>query len=236
MAAEFDGQDLRGAEFWDVDLAGARFRDVDLTGATISQARLVDVRIDALIDGLVINGVDVTSYVNEHDRWYPLRTMLRPADAAGMRAAWAALAASWAPTEERARLLGSPRVHESVDGEWSFVQTLRHLVFAMDKWFTVPVLGGVFHPLGLPNTGAADLHWPGLDRGADPSLDETLAVRAQRVDALRTFLDGVTASELARSVPVIEHGDVPVADCIHVVFDEEFHHHRYAVRDLDRLG
>ncbi len=51
---------------------------------------------------------------------------------------------------------------------WSFVATLRHLVFAMDKWFTAPILGGEeLHPVGLPNTGFADL-------GADPNLDEVL--------------------------------------------------------------
>ena len=36
----------------------------------------------------------------------------------------------------------------SGDEEWSFVETLRHLVFAMDKWFTVPVVGEPFHPIG----------------------------------------------------------------------------------------
>lgn len=45
-------------------------------------------------------------------------------------------------------------LHESVNEEWSFVQTLRHLVFAMDKWFTAPILGDRFHPIGLPNTGS----------------------------------------------------------------------------------
>ena len=40
---------------------GARFRDVNLTDATISHAWLVNVDIDALIDTVVINGVDVTA-------------------------------------------------------------------------------------------------------------------------------------------------------------------------------
>ena len=162
MPEEFEG-DLAGAVFWGADLSGARFRDVDLTGVTISHAWLVDVDIDALVESVVINGVDVTDYVNERDPWYPLRAMLRPADPAGMRAAWAALEAEWATTIAQARALPESAVHESVDGEWSFVQTLRHLVFAMDKWFTAPILGGPFHPIGLPNSGSVDFPWPGLD-------------------------------------------------------------------------
>src|SRR4051812_42218845 len=138
MAEEFEG-DLAGAVFWGADLSGARFRDVNLTGARISHAWLVDVDVDALVDGLVINGVDVTAYVNERDPWYPLRAMIRPTTPDGMRAAWAALEAEWATTIAQARTLSDEQTNESVGGEWSFVQTLRHLVFAMDKWFTAPV-------------------------------------------------------------------------------------------------
>ena len=140
MPEEFEG-DLAGAVFWGADLSGARFRDVNLTDATISHAWLVNVDIDALVDTVVINGVDVTAYVNERDPWYPLRAMLRPSDPEGMRAAWAALEDEWAKTITRALALPEDALHESVNDEWSFVQTLRHLVFAMDKWFTAPILG-----------------------------------------------------------------------------------------------
>ncbi len=84
MPEEFEG-DLAGAVFWGADLSGARFRDVNLTDAKISHSWLVNVDIDALIDKVVINGVDVTAYVNERDPWYPLRAMLRPSDPEGMR-------------------------------------------------------------------------------------------------------------------------------------------------------
>src|SRR5947207_947543 len=77
MPEEFGG-DLAGAVFWGADLSGARFRDVNLTDAKISHAWLVNVDIDALVDTVVINGVDVTAYVNARDPWYPLRAMLRP--------------------------------------------------------------------------------------------------------------------------------------------------------------
>src|SRR6478609_2487135 len=72
VAEEFEG-DLAGAVFWGADLRGARFRDVNLTDVEISHAWLVNVDIDALIEKVVINGVDVTDYVSERDQWHPLR-------------------------------------------------------------------------------------------------------------------------------------------------------------------
>ena len=237
MPEEFEGRDLSGAVFWGVDLSGARFRDVNLTDVTISHAWLVNVDIDALVDHVTINGVDVTQYVNERDRWYPLRAMLRPADPEGMRAAWEALEQAWAPTIERARGLTDAQVHESVGGEWSFVETLRHLVMAMDKWFTMPILGETeFHPIGLPNTGSVDFGWPGLDRNSDPSFDDVLDVRTDRAARFRQYLNTVTAPDLERDVEVLENGTTPVNECLYTVFEEEFHHHRYALRDLAELG
>jgi hypothetical protein len=126
-------------------------------------------------------------------------------------------------------------LHESVDGEWSFVQTLRHLVFAMDKWFTVPILGESFHPIGLPNTGSVDFPFPGLDARVTPSVDEALAVRADRASRFRASLASISTTDLAQPVEVLENGTNPVEECIFTVFEEEFWHHRYAVRDLALL-
>jgi DinB superfamily/Pentapeptide repeats (8 copies) len=237
MAEEFEGRDLSGAVFWGVDLSGAHFRDVNLTDVTITHAWVRNVDIDALVDHVTINGVDVTQYVNERDRWYPLRAMLRPTDPDGFDAAWGALEQEWASTIERARSLTEAQRHESVGGEWSFVDTLRHLVFAMDKWFTLPILGAdEFDPLGLPNTGSADFVWPGLDRRADPTLDEVLEVRAGRAAQFRDFLHTLTPGELVHEVDVLENGTTPVNECLYTVFEEEFHHNRYALRDLARLN
>jgi hypothetical protein len=236
MAEEFEDRDLREAIFWGVDLSRARFRDVNLTDAKISHAEIVNVEIDGLVDNVTINGVDVTHYVNEHDRWYPLRAMLRPTDPDGMRRAWDALEQAWATTIERARRLTETQQHESVDGEFSFVQTLRHLVFAMDKWFTAPILDEDFDPMGLPNTGSLEFPWPGIDRDADPSFGDVLAVRARRAARLRQYIDTVQPPDLTRTVEVLENGTTPVGACIHVVFEEEFEHNRYAERDLAHFG
>ncbi len=234
MPEEFGG-DLAGAVFWGADLRGARFRDVDLTGARISHAWLVDVEIDALVEGVVINGVDVTTYVNERDPWFPLRAMLRADEPTSMLAAWSALRAEWAATIEMARLIPEERLHERVEGEWSFVETLRHLVFAMDKWFTVPVLGEPFHASGLPNTGSVDFPWPRLDDRLTPTVTEALAVRADREARFGEYLSSVTVDDLSTTVDVLENGPHSVKDCIHTVFEEEFWHNRYARRDLELL-
>jgi DinB superfamily/Pentapeptide repeats (8 copies) len=235
MPEEFEG-DLAGAVFWGADLSGAQFRDVNLTDATISHAWLVNVNVDALVDALVINGVDVTAYVNERDPWYPLRSMLRPATPEDMRTTWAALEPEWATIVASASAHAETMLHESVDGQWSFVQTLRHLVFAMDKWFTSPILGEPFHPIGLPNTGSADFPWPGLDVTLTPSLVDALAVRADRATRFRDYLNSVTAADFARPIEVLENGTNPLQECLYTVFEEEFWHLRYATRDLAQLG
>jgi hypothetical protein len=231
---EFEG-DLTGAVFWGADMRGARFRDVNLADVTITHAWLDGVEVDAFVDRVIINGVDVTSYVNDHDHWYPLRRVLRVSDPEEMRDGWAALSEAWGATIADAQQRPEPDLHVSVDGEWSFVQTLRHLVLAMDKWFTVPIAGGAFDPIGLPNRGSADAPWPGLDAHAAPSLADALAVRANRVDRLRGYLADLTDDELGRTVDVIENGPHTVQQCISTVFEEEFWHLRYARRDLAKL-
>ncbi len=234
MPGEFEG-DLTEAVFWGADMRGARFRDVNFTGARISHSWVVDVDIDAFVDKLVVNGVDVTDYVNERDEWYPVRAMIRASDPDGLRAAWAALDEVWAPTIARAQALGEAKAQESVNEEFSFVQTVRHLVFAMEKWFNLPVLGETFHAMGLPNTGSLEFPWPGLDYSVQPSLAEALAVRAERAATFRAYLANVDAADLPRAVEVLENGKATVLDCLQTVMEEEFWHHRYALRDLGVL-
>jgi hypothetical protein len=234
MPEEFEG-DLTEAVFWGVDMSGARFRYVNFTGTRISHSWVVDVDIDAFVDKLVVNGVDVTDYVNERDEWYPVRAMIRASEPDGLRAAWAALQEVWSPTIARARALGEQKAQESVNEEFSFVQTVRHLVMAMDKWFTAPVLGESFDPIGIPNTGSLDFPWPELDYSLRPSLEEALAVRADRAEKFRDYLADVDAAALSREVEVLENGNATVLECLQTVMEEEFWHNRYALRDLTML-
>ena len=133
---DFSNEDLAGSRFEHVSLTHARFNDVDLgnarfslvnfTGVTIRGAELVDVDISGEIEDLRVNGVDVVPLVEaELDRRYPERATMRPSDADGYREAWAVLERLWQQTVDRARGMNPELLHEQVDGEWSFIQTLR---------------------------------------------------------------------------------------------------------------
>lgn len=196
---------------------------------------LVGVEIDGVVERLVVNGVDVTGYVEANDPWHPLRAAGRARDVRSMIAGCEALDAAWSETIESVRSSPPEVAESSVDGEWTFVQSLRHLVFGTDKWFTHPVLADGFHPIGLPNTGSLDFPWPDIDPDATASLEEAAAARAERVGRLRSWLDECDDADLDREVVVLENGSHSVGDCIRVVFEESFEHLRYARRDLARL-
>jgi hypothetical protein len=69
----------------DQDLTDAEFRECDLTRARLIGVVMQDAVIDGLVTNLVVNGVDVTSYVEaELDRRYPVRLLLRSADPADL--------------------------------------------------------------------------------------------------------------------------------------------------------
>ena len=161
MTSFTGSDDLRGAEFVDTDLSRARFVGADLSGVVMRGVQVDGADIDApwlLSDGgsLLVNGVDVTAYVDaELNRRFPGRAEQRAEDPEGLRAAWAALERTWAATLERVAAMPEGTVDVSVDGEWSFAQTLRHLVLATDMWLGKAVLEieQPFHPLGLLDAG-----------------------------------------------------------------------------------
>ncbi len=69
------------------------------------------------------------------------REMLRAAEPEGLAGAWAMIEDMWGRTVVRARELPEPVLHEQVDGEWSFVQTHRHLVLVTDCWLRRMIKG-----------------------------------------------------------------------------------------------
>ena len=237
MAETFEDKDLSGAVFRNVNLANARFRGAVMTGVVIRDAMCVNVDVDAMVFNFVVNGVDVVPYVKQElDKRYPIRTLLKPTDPEGMRTAWKALDDLWATTLEKARELPEGKLHESVNDEWSFVETLRHLVFAMDRWFTSPVLGESFEPIGIAPSGSGNLSYLGIDHAAAPSFTEALAVRERRAGQMREYLAGVTPEDLQKSISVPGSGNPTVQGALHVIFDEEWAHNRYATRDLEILS
>lgn len=236
MAEEFEDRDLSASVFWGVNLRKATFRDADFSGSTFFHTEWRDVSIDGVIDRLVVNGVDVTSYVNEHDIWHPLRVQLSPDSVEEMRATWENLCAEWAKVLDRVSGMPPDAATVSVNGEWSLRDTLRHLMFAMDKWFMWPILGRRdFTPMGLPNTGSIDRDWPGLDRTSDPTFAAVLETRASMTATFTDYLSSLDLTTMEPEVDVLENGSVPALMCFHVVFEEEFEHLRYALRDLSVL-
>lgn len=245
--ARFTGSDeLRGAEFVGADLRGARFVGADLSGAVMRAVDVAGADIDApwLLDGessLRVNGVDVTVFVEaELNRRFPGRADRRADDPDGLRAAWAALQHTWAGTIERVAAMPAGAVDESVGGEWSFAQTLRHLVMATDTWLGRAILQveQPFHPIGQPN---AEYELDGNDMSVfstvPPSYADVLEVRADRVAMVNDFLTTVTLHDLAetRKNPWAPEYPETVLTCLHTILEEEWEHHRYAVRDLDAI-
>ena len=197
--------DLREVTFDDTYLTKARFKNVDLRGAVIRGSLLIDVEISGEISNLVVNGIDVTSFVeSELNRLDPDRLKMQPRDVAGFREAWDILERRWAETVERARRLEAldpALLHERVDGEWSFIETLRHLVFASDAWLRRVVLGDPtpWSPLDLPHDDMADIPEVPRDRDVRPSLDEVLELRRDRMGTMRRLVDELTEEQLAWS-------------------------------------
>jgi hypothetical protein len=246
--------DLSGATAQDVRMVDASIRSADLTRLSVRDALFRDVRIrGSSIEGLeisgevvrlTVNGVDVGPLVlAELDRIHPGHAAMRPTDADGFRHAWDVVEELWTGTVERARRLAPGLLHESVDGEWSFVQTLRHLAFATECWLLRAILGDPrpWHRLSLPWDEAPPIEGVEHDRDARPSLDEALVLRLDRMAAVRRYLDDLTDEVLAgHTVPVDAPGwpearSFPVRECLLTILNEEWWHRQYAERDLTVL-
>lgn len=224
-------------ELTDQDLAGARFVRCRMTDVVIRGSEVTGMEIDDphLHRGtLLVNGVDVVPFVErELARRFPGRELRTATTPDGLRAAWAAVEDAWTTLMPRAA--GVEDV--SVDGEWSFAQTLRHLVLATNAWLHGAILEReqVFHPLGVP---FAEFAADGGDMSVfrEPSsYDEVVAVRAEHLAMVRDYLATVTSDALAepRSNPWAPEHRTSVLACLHVILNEEWEHQRYAVRDLD---
>ena len=242
----FENQDLSNARYVECNFDGTEFREATMVGARIIGSVLIDVEIDAYVQNVTVNGVDVGPLVEaELDRRHPERVALRPTDVAGALAALDVVDEVWEPTLARVRGLPEEVRYAQVAGEWSTVETLRHLLFVYDAWFGRAVLGepSPYHPLGQPAT-FMDAESLGLDLGASdlrPSLDEVLDARSARQRQVRDHLSRLDDDGLRRPVPTHGISGFPpeeersTLDCLRVLFNEEWAHHRFAARDLDVL-
>jgi hypothetical protein len=227
--------------FVDQDLSAAEFRECVLDGVRLVGVVMQDAEIDGLVTNLVVNGVEVTAYVEaELDRRYPVRVLIRSDAPADLLEGARQLHATWTATIDRLR--ASPGLeHCTVNDEWSALQTLRHLIFVHDSWFRRCVLGSIqrFSPMGLAPDYVPDRERQGLDLAADPTLDEVAVVRDQQAAELDAWLRTVTPAQLAMTAPVPDgEGWPPYArgrstrQCLGTVLNEESAHHGFCVRDL----
>ncbi|MEO7587752.1 MAG: DinB family protein [Arachnia sp.] len=245
-AAYVQSDEFRGSRIHLCDLGGLEIRDCEVSGLKIVDCYGSDVHLGGDFARVVVNDIDVTAYVEaELDRQHPARVLARSSTSPDdYRAAWAAIETLWETTLDRARLLPESRLHEQVNGEWSMVETQRHLLFASDAWLGNSVLeeAAPYHPLGLPAGGtppqvAAEL---GLTLDLTPTLEEVMTARRTRAATMRGVVLGLTEAELDRVCPRKPAGAHPdreyvVRRCLTVILKEEAEHHRYAVRDLATL-
>jgi DinB superfamily len=151
----------------------------------------------------------------------------------GLLAAWNTVEGFWADTVAQARLLGAEQLSTRVNGEWSFVETLRHLINVTDAWIGDLVLEkrSPYDPIGLP----PDFFTPGpelgLDLNARPSLADVLDRRSTRMAEARDAIAQQTVGGLDRLCGRFD-GQFTVLGAFQNVIFEEWAHHFFAVRDL----
>jgi hypothetical protein len=241
----FNG-DLRGATFVAANLQGARFVESDLSGVVMRGVDIAGADIDAPWlpgdpSGMLVNGVDVAPYVEaELNRRFPGRDERRAADPAGLGSAWAKVEQAWGAAQERAAAMPAGSVDISVDGEWSFSQTLRHLVMATDTWLrqAIQQVESPHHPIGQPDSSyGSDGGDAAAFRPGTPPFAEVLEVRAERVAMVRDLIAALTPEQLdePRANPHSPEHAETVRSCLHTILEEEWEHLRFALRDLDAL-
>jgi DinB superfamily len=248
-AEEFKNRNLTGSRFEHVDLSEVRIHDAALRDVRISGAWIMDLVIDGEIEGsLTVNGVDLLPALEaELNRRYPGREAIyavMAGDADSFREAMRVLDGAWPSTIERLRRLPPTQLHERVDEQWSAVENIRHLVFAIDSWAKRALLGDAapYDPLDLPHTEMGEVDGVPNDLDARPSLDEVLALHEDRLAVVRGVIEGLTDERLAETTEPNTAPGYPepqayeVRRCLAACVIEEWEHRRYIERDLDRAG
>lgn len=245
MTTYTDTDDFQGATFYDLSMRDARIRQADVRGMTMRGVFLDGLDIDShdlAMGTLVVNGVDVVPFVEaELDRRFPGRGLRHAQTPGDLRGAWDAARGAWA---EVVASTPPELVDAHVPDEWSFAQTLRHLVLATDTWLGKAIRGEEqpFHEIGQIFDGAAEMGFDcSIFRDGPVPYAEVLEVRAERQQRVSDFLAEVTPEQLAeeRADPWGGPGggwSPTVGDCVRVILDEEWAHLRYATRDLAVLG
>jgi len=157
-----------------------------------------------------------------------------------MRREWVAIEQVWADTMARAIRLPESSLARRVNDEWSFLETLRHLVFVTDAWVRRTILSETqpWHVFALPPDDDVDVRPWGINRDDVPTMAEVLTARQDRQDIVRRVMDELTDESLTRMcTPPTAVGWPPpvpfqVGFCLDLVLSEERAHRSYATRDL----
>jgi DinB family protein/pentapeptide repeat protein len=216
------------------NFSGQTIRNIDLSNAKIVGANLQNTRLSGMINGLVLNDVEVAPLIDaELTRLHPERAKLRPLDLQGCREAVAILDAQLESTYERSLAFREEQRHQRVDDEWSLVESIRHLVMVLDGWFSRTIRGeeDPFHPIGLtPSFMPPKPEGTSIDPDADPTFEEARDVLRDRMGAFRAYVDDLVQEELSRP---IDNFTGSVHGSLWVIFDELWAHNRFINRDLD---
>ena len=180
-----------------------------------------------------VDGVRVAPPVTEAQARQLAAARLLVDSPAGFNGAWQRVREMWNATVDDARLT-SELIDQSVDGEWSFIQTLRHLLFVTDGWILRAVVGQTgFHPLGIP-PHFIDATSLALTLDATPALEEVVEAREQRFDTVIRAIDELDEAGLLTTLhPPLDA--FVVLGALQVVLVEELAHHHFATRDLAKL-
>jgi hypothetical protein len=234
----YEGQDVSNLNF-----AGARLRNVFMPNVKATGVFLVNGSLEGDFEGLKMNGVEVAPLIEaEIERQHPVLKQLRTLRSADeLRANLETAFGIWDALIDRASALPDVTRHARVDEEWSFVETLRHLIYATDAWFRHVVLDlpSPFHDIALSHTEARG-HDPGIDLDASPSFDEVVAVWRANQAEMRAFAAPLTDEDLstlyeAKASPGHPRGPHLLRNVFWVVNNELYWHATYATRDLDAL-
>lgn len=159
------------------------------------------------------------------------------ADVDEARASTTAAAERLETTIARAAAFTEDELQQGVGGEWSTVQSLRHIVLVIDLWLGRTIQGeqDPFHPMALPPSFMPPKLFPdcSIDPDACPSFADARDTARDRLAALRRYVDeALTDDELHRAIG--GHAG-SVGGGLSVIFDELAAHDRFINRDLDLL-
>ena len=238
------GPDLSGRDVANVNLVGSRVRGLWLGHAKVTGAWLENASIEGDFEGLIMNGVEVAPLIEaEIERMHPVLKQIRTLQTADdVRASVETAYGIWDALLERASSLDEEVLHERVDDEWSFVETLRHLIYATDGWFRHVVLdlAEPYHAIAVSHSEAYGED-PGIDLDASPTFVEVLAVWRDVQAEVRAFAAAVTDAGLVheyepKASPGNPNGKHSLRTVFWVLGNEEYWHSTYATRDLDALA